>query len=53
MNYKVGKDKFGEPITGGPNIAKIENTLTTDNISYLVIENNRIVGKHSGYNPIH
>ena len=51
MDYKVVKSNDGQAFTGGPDPDKICQVLKGQNISFILIEDHRIVDGHSGENP--
>ena len=46
LGYKLYEDAGGNTCTGGPDIDKIETTLTRNNISYIVIEKQKIISQY-------
>ncbi len=51
MDYKVVKSDDGRSFTGGPDEEKICRVLTEQDLSFIVIEDHKIVDGHSGQNP--
>ena len=51
MDYKLVEDRDGVSFTGGPDPAKIGNVLQAQDLSFIIVENHRIVDGHSGRNP--
>ena len=51
MDYKVVESDDGRAFTGGPDVTKIVRVLKAADLSFLVIEDHRIVDGHSGRSP--
>ena len=51
MDYALGEDAYGRPVTGGSDPDKIINILKAEDFNFLVIEDNRITDGSSGRNP--
>ena len=51
MDYKVVTSDDGRAFTGGPDANKISQVLKANNISFIIIEDHKIVDGNSGRNP--
>ena len=51
MDYVVYKDPTGNDMAGGPDINRICNVLERYNVSYIILENERVTYGFQGLNP--
>ncbi len=51
MDYKLVEPEDGLEFTGGPDPEKIANVLKAQDLSFLIVEDHKIINGHSGRNP--